>query len=414
MKKFTICLFLLVLSGILTACTPANYKIPNFEGSENFSLGGDSVMQYADATDEQFAAFCTELDKTDFVRTDSHETMGNRFATYRGKDSYVYVYYTACAGKIRVITGPAKELAESSYATNTGRTYTPYITSIPQPDNGLGLIMRLPDGRFIIHDGGHEGDDRVYAALRDLVPEGQIVIAAWFVSHPHIDHYGAFTDFLINHGADENIVLERILLNFTDPERYLALEVYGDTIEDVHYIHRIIQENAPKVPVLKVHTGQVIDFGDATVEILYTIEDHMPDELRNINDSSMAMRVTMGGESFMILADLGYYSGPILEDMWGEHLKSDILQVAHHGQWPSVESIYHKIAAEVAIVPAKLSHYKDDIKDSRWEQQTQAFLSYAKDLYTACDSPIMIKLPYTFQNNKEQMVADIQNYAPQT
>lgn len=411
-KKFVVCILLLLVSIVFVACNDMNYEIPSFDDSEKFGIGGDSEMTYGDATAEKFSAFCAELDKTDFVKVDVHETMGNRFATYRGKDSYVYVYYTANTGKMRVITGPVEELAERSYKTDAGQKYAPYISSIPQPNNGLGLILRLPDGRFIIHDGGYEGDDRVYVALRKLVPEGKIVIAAWFVSHPHIDHYGAFTDFLINHGADEDIVLERIMLNFTDPEKYIALEVYGDTVEDVNYIHRVIQENVPDVPVLKVHTGQIVDFGDATVEILYTIEDHMPEELRNINDSTMAMRVTMGGQSFMILADVGYYSGPIMDAMWGDYLKSDILQVAHHGQWPSVESIYHKIAAEVVIVPAKLSRYKYDISDQRWETQTKAFLSYAKDLYTACDAPIMLELPHTIQNNKDEMVAAIQNYVP--
>ena len=413
LKKFTACILLLLLSIGLIACNvDKNYTIPNLDGSEQYNLGGDSVMKYADATPEKFAAFCAELDKTDFVKVESHETMDNRFATYRGEDSYVYVYYTAYAGKMRVITGPADQLSALNYKTDTTQRVTPYISSIPQPDNGLGLVLRLPDGRFIIVDGGYEGDDRVYAALRNLVPEGKIVIAAWFVSHPHNDHYSAFTDFLVNHGADQDIVIERIMLNFAEPIRYIAFEVYGDTVEDVEYLQQVIQEKAPNVPVLKVHTGQTIDFGDATVEILYTIEDHMPEELRNINDSTMAMRVTMGGESVMILADIGYYSGPIMDEMWGDYLKSDILQVAHHGQWPSVESIYHKIAAEVAIVPAKLSRYKSDIGDQRWEAQTAAFLSYAKDLYTACDAPIMIELPYVFQNNKEQMVADIQNYVP--
>ena len=411
-KKLTVLFLLFLVLVLFVACSQENFEIPSLDGAEEINIGGESVMKYGDATPEKFAAFCADLDKTDFVKVEEHETMGNRFATYRGTDRYVYTYYTANTGKMRVITGPTAELAKLSYKSDAERKYTPYISSIPQPDNGLGLIMRLPDGRFIICDGGYTGDDRVYTALRNLVPEGKIVIAAWFVSHPHTDHYGAFTDFLINHGGDKDIVLERVMLNFAEPDRYIALEVYGDTVEDVRYIQKVMQENVPHVPVLKVHTGQTIDFGDCAVEILYTMEDHMPDDLRNINDSSMAMRVTLGGKTIMILTDTGYYSGPILDAMWGDYLKSDMLQVAHHGQWPSVESIYHKIAAEVAIVPAKLSRYKFDITDQNWEAQTAAILSYAKDLYTACDAPIMIELPYALQNNKDQMVADIQNYIP--
>ena len=391
---------------------PVLSDIPSLDGTEKYSVGKGSDMTYGSSTPEKFAAFCAELDEIGFVKIYEQESEGNLFATYQGEDIYVYTYYTAYSGKIRVITGPLAEMAQVSYDTGAAKTYTPYISSIPLPDNGLGLIMRLPDGRFIIVDGGHKGDDRVYAALRDLVPSGKITITAWFISHPHNDHYAGFTDFIKAHADDKDIVIERVMLNFADAESYVAYETVGDVKWDVNYIYNTIKEYAPDLTITQVHTGQIINFGDATVEILYTIEDLMPEALPNINDSSLAIRLKMGGSSFMILADTCYDSGPIMHNMWGEYLKSDIVQVAHHGQWPSVESIYHDIAAEVVIVPAKLSRYKSDISDSRWKKQTTAILSYAKDLYTACDEPIMIELPYVFKNNKDAMVTAIKNYVP--
>ena len=390
---------------------PIVSDIPNLDGTEKYSVGAGSDMTYGSSTPEKFSAFCDELDEIGFVKLYEQESAGNLFATYQGEDIYVYTYYTAYSGKIRVITGPLAEMASVSYATGAAKTYTPYITSIRQPDNGLGLIMRLPDGRFIIVDGGYKNDDRVYAALRDLVPSGKITIAAWFISHPHNDHYRGFTDFITNHSTDSSIVIERLMLNFANPEDFYAVEDGDTTVEwDVNFIYNTIKEYAPDLTITQVHTGQIIDFGDATMEILYTMEDLMPKELPNINDSSMAIRLKMGGSSFMILGDTCYESGPIMHKMWGEYLKSDMVQIAHHGQWPSVESIYHDIAAEVVIVPAKLSRYKSDISDSRWKKQTTAYLSYAKDLYTACDEPIMIELPYTFKNNKDTMVNYIKNY----
>ena len=391
---------------------PVLSDIPSLDGTEKYSVGKGSEMTYGSSTPEKFASFCAELDEIGFVKLYEQESAGNLFATYQGEDIYVYTYYTAYSGEIRVITGPLAEMAQVSYDTGAPKTYTPYITSIPQPNNGLGLIMRLPDGRFIIVDGGYEDEDRVYATLRTLVPEGKITIAAWFISHPHLDHYRGFTEFLINHGGDEDVILERVMLNFTDPEKYVAVSEVGSAEWDASYVLRIIRQEIPDVPVIKVHTGQIIDFGDATVEIIYTIEDIMPAPLPNINDSSLVIRAKMGGNSFMILTDTCYDSGPIMHDMWGEYLKSDMVQVAHHGQWPSVESIYHDIAAEVVIVPAKLSRYKSDISDSRWKKQTTAFLSYAKDLYTACDEPIMLELPYKFKNNKAAMVEAIKSYVP--
>lgn len=389
---------------------PVLSDMPSRDGYEVFNNGQGSEMLFGGGDAEAFAAYCKELSDIGFGKLSEREERGNLFATYRGEDIYVYVYYTAHTGRIRILTGPIDELAMEDYSTGAAASYTPYIASIPQPDNGLGFIIRLPDGRFIIHDGGYSGDDRVYNTLRTLVPEGEIVIAAWFISHPHTDHYSGMTDFLINHGRDEEIKIERFMLNFTDVKRYSAIDVVENVEWHVNYVHRILREKAPDVPVIKLHTGQLIDFGGATVEILYTMEDLMPTTLPNINDSSMAMRIELGGSSIMLLADTAYTSGPILHEMWGEHLKSDVVQVAHHGQWPSVESIYHDIAAEVVLVPAIFARYKYDIDGEKWKKQTAAILSYAKDLYVTCDEVVKLQLPYLPKNNKDAMVEYIRSY----
>lgn len=389
---------------------PVLSDMPSREGYKGYSNGARSEMLCGETDAAGFAAYCEELTDIGFEKISLREVKGNLFATYRGEDIYVYVYFTASTGSIRILTGPIGELAKEDYSEATGKVSTPYIASIPQPDNGLGFIVRLPDGRFIVYDGGYKGDDRVYSTLRELAPEGEIVIAAWFITHPHIDHYGGFVDFIREHGEDGDIQLQRVMMNLTDTARYSAYDTVESVEWDVEHIYASIEKHIPEVPIIKLHTGQLIDFGGASVEVLYTVEDIMPAALPNINDSSMAMRLTVGEDSIMLLADTCYDSGPILHDMWGDHLRSDIVQVAHHGQWPSVESIYHDIAAEVALVPARLSRYKYDIDDSRWKKQTAAILSYAKDLYITCDEVVRLELPYLPKNNKDSMLDYVRSY----
>ena len=71
------------------------------------------------------------------------------------------------------------------------------------------------------------------------------------------------------------------------------------------------------------------------------------------------MRVNAGGKSIMLLADTCYASGPILNNLWGDHLKSDIVQMAHHGHMnPSME-VYAEIAPKACLWCAPIWLYNE-------------------------------------------------------
>ena len=373
------------------------------------------MIHITDATVDIFRDYCDKVAGKGFTLISERSVANNLFATFTNESEYVYVYYTDYNKQIRVMTGPAHSLLLGDYSIRTDKEVTPYIASIPQPEMGEGYIVRLPDGRFIIQDGGYGGDDRVYNTLRELVGDEEIVIAAWFISHPHADHYPAFVDFIKNHSSDSNVILERVVHNYGHIDVITSNVKYGDPIPttDVLAFYETLKTYAPHIPIFKAHTGQRISFGSATVEILYTIEDVVPVSLENPNDSSMVIRIEIGEDSLIFLNDTCYESGPIIHNLWGAYLKSDIVQIAHHGMWPSVESIYHDIAGEVLLVPNLYKYFKNHITDSRWIDVINAVLSYAKDLYVSGDKLMVHKLPYVFENNKEEMYNYIINYVEQ-
>ena len=84
--------------------------------------------------------------------------------------------------------------------------------------------------------------------------------------------------------------------------------------------------------------------------------------------------------------------------------------MAHHGMWPSVEEIYHSIAAEVILVPTKYKEFKSYIDEPKWSAVMQAAFSYAKDIYVFGDYYDVIELPYYTVNNKAEMTEYIRNY----
>ena len=95
-------------------------------------------------------------------------------------------------------------------------------------------------------------------------------------------------------------------------------------------------------------------------------------------------------------------SGPIMHKMWGDYLKSDIVQVAHHGMWPSVAEIYHDIKAETVLFTDLKKNVKVWIKDSRWKSVMDVILEYAEDIYISGDSiEVLEMLPYLEYNKKD-------------
>ncbi len=394
---------------------PPMEEFPEIEGAEReIDCGESTLMKYfSNALVSEFEDYCEQIDSAGFEKLSEREEKGNLFATFAAEDGYAYLYYTEYNKEIRLITGPIEALALEDYSTGVEENTQAYIASIPQTQNGQGYIFCLPDGRFIIQDGGYAGDDRIYKALRNLAPKGEITIAAWFISHPHGDHYPAFIDFIKDHNYDKSITVERLIHNYAHHEMYNITGSAGvdNSGESVQALYAAIEQYMPELPVIKAHTGQIMDFGSATVEVLYTIEDLIPAKITNINDSSMVIRLNMAGNSIMILADTCYASGPILNDMWGDYLKSDIVQMAHHSMWPSVESIYHSIQAEVILHSAMYSGLKDFIKPTQpWAAVMEAAFSYAKDMHVSDSRGEVITLPYVIQNNKEKMLEYIANY----
>ena len=394
---------------------PPMEEFPLIEGYEKeIDCGENTFMKYfSNALVSEFEDYRDQIDEAGFEKLSEREEKGNRFATFAAEDGYAYLYYTEYSKEIRLVTGPIEALALEDYSTGAEENTEAYIASIPQTKPGQGYIFRLPDGRFIIQDGGYKDNDRVYKALRALAPKGEITIAAWFISHPHGDHYPAFIDFIKNHNFDKSIKIERLIHNYANYEMYNINGSAGkeENGPEVQALYAAVAEYMPDLPVIKAHTGQVMKFGSATVEVLYTIEDLLPKQITNINDSSMVIRLNIAGNSIMILADTCYTSGPILNSMWGDYLKSDIAQMAHHSMWPSVESIYHSMQAEVLLHSTMYSGLKEYIKPTqRWAKVMEVAFSYAKDMHVSDSLGEVIKLPYVIRNNKDEMLEYIKNY----
>lgn len=398
-------------------------KIPAFDNvaTQIMDCDNDTVMITTSfVTVEDFKGYCDKLAEAGFVKVMERSECGNEFCALTRGDRYVYTYFSRYLSVVRIITGPVEMLGAEDCSDGLEEKYAPRLVTLGQTlriNCGQGYVFLLPDGRFLIQDGGcrfEDGRDFVYDAMKSVAPDpDNMVIAAWMISHPHGDHQEAFEDFARMHGDDASVTVQRVIFNNIAAKAYIMGREDGgrDNAEDlVHAMYELCSEYLPDTQVIKAHTGQIFKFGSVKMEVLYTAEDFFPCfGIDYTNGTSMVLRITIAGQTFMLLGDTTHNSGKILERMWHEHLKSDAMQIAHHGMWPSNPSLYRKyLQSEIMIWPT----HKRDAKWSLGRDFADAIyaaLEFAKDVYVAGDTNTVYDLPIVIQNNKDDVIEEINN-----
>ena len=360
-------------------------------------------MLYAKSSDlTTYNTYCNTLKTNGFTEYSKRDNIsGNYFRTYTKGTMALTVYFNKSDKSVRIISGPLTDIPPKNTTSAKETNKTPSVTLLnqgtksngTQQGSGLGMIFHLPNGKFIIYDGGYTANDGLYKKLKALAGTNEIIIAAWIISHPHADHEDAFDAFLKNHAKD--IEIETIMYNFT---KYSDQYGNSDTIKT--NVNKYLDG---KTTIVKPHTGQIYTFASSTVEILHTVEDFMPNEIKDINDTSMVVRITVSGKSTMLLGDAyGTASNGIptfLTKTYGSYLKSDIVQLGHHGTHPGTETLYSNIAAQVLLWPSSADNVRDKYQKSDHASLRKA-ISLAKDVYLAGEGTVTLTLPYTVVNNK--------------
>ncbi len=186
--------------------------------------------------------------------------------------------------------------------------------------HGMGYIWTLEDGSYLIMDGGYKHDSqRIYNYLVDnnKRTDGKIIIHAWYISHSHDDHYGAFQQFSADHAKD--VTLEYVIA---------SAAIDGDPLNN-NLLNNMAKYSNAKL--IRPHTGETYQMPGLQMDILYTCEDLYVTgaELTTGNNESILSRVTVGGQTVLFPGDSGACSKQIA--MYGSALKSDFLQMNHHG-----------------------------------------------------------------------------------
>lgn len=324
----------------------------------------------------------------------------NEFRLFTNEDYMVHAYYLEGNKKLRVVVSDIEAYNDyaavsatnaKSYETVTTPTFA-MLDIGAYSAQGMCFVYRLSDGRFILIDGGQWSDDRtteeatrLYNYLKELSPNGKVVIAAWLITHLHSDHMNIAWLFEQMYGDVAEI--QSYMYNF--PSYEYARSVPGSNLKVDYYTKRypMMHELMDRYTNLVAHTGFTYQFADCTIEILYTHEDFYPNQIKSFNNSSTVYKITLGGKTFLVAGDLEEPGQKVCNQQAGNLLDADFLQITHHGHNGQIEFYQYIVNNELedTIVlwpqPKKVGSSTYEKPANKWIVENVKQIHYAYENY---------------------------------
>ena len=365
------------------------FNIPAFgeECIENQTNSTSRVFVLSNIGEDSFDKYCELLKNAGFKNREEYAQGTHRFAAYsKGKNGAFLNYF----GSLRELTIAVEDnCAYFDFCdTPANHSVSAQITQIKLEDFGMSYAIRLPDGRFIVIDGGRDFEpdrERLFRCLEEGSSNEKPIIAAWILTHPHSDHYLCYIGFMEQYG--DRVTVERYILNFPEADdlvHYPKLERKDKRFEDssgLTNIPKMWEQIARSGGIAyTAHTGQRFNIGGAALEILASMDDtvHLSS---NINASSLVLRMELCGQVILWATDASF-SDAHLPEKYGDHLRADILQVPHHGfQCGTAESMmrgYDLIRPKVCLLP--VSEYNAYTAFSAHKESTRYLMTKIDDV----------------------------------
>ena len=343
-----------------------------------------------DTTPESYKNYISLLESEGYKKYTDNDISGNLFTTLYNSDYTLNVGYYKPNDECRIVIEPFEEKtligleSDNKYTAVTTTQITMLGCEFKESSgtykgNGLSLLYRLADGSFVIVDGGHDTNstwwrnnlmDAITEQAKEYASGKDIRIAAWFISHAHGDHMGMLKKEASNFA--KKFTVERVIANLmSDKEIEKSLsssykENFGGGEAKVTNQVRTAA-SALGAELIQCHTGQKFYFADTVFEILYTVETFAPATTNALNTSSILVRSTTtdaNGKSTSVMV-MGDVTGPamaICNKMYGNDLRCEIVQVAHHGYqtWGNDNAIaesYKLMSPEIVLWPMGLNAF---------------------------------------------------------
>ncbi len=212
--------------------------------------------------------------------------------------------------------------------------------------HGDAILVTFPNGKTMLVDGGgrlnykdDENDGEPFDA--DVAAVGEAVVSQflWERGHSHIDHLVA-----THAHSDHTGGLADVAKNFTIGSAIVGRPSENDS-ESVPLADAVRLRG---IPIETVSRGDVLTFGDVTVEVLYP-----PANSASLapNDNSIVLRIVYGSRAILLTGDIEQSAE--IQLALGTFLVADVVKVPHHGsRTSSTGQFVDAVKPQYAVISA--------------------------------------------------------------
>lgn len=211
--------------------------------------------------------------------------------------------------------------------------------------SGMGYVMRAENGELFVIDGGVQDDGyRFLQLLKAVSGQDKPHVSLWFLSHPHADHYGALS-MIANQYADQ-ITVDRILAAFPPADTV-------DLVKGTSYAPGMAALNTIlytfRSELIVPHAGDTCHVGNMDIDVVTTWEDLR--QINECNETSTILMVYAAGQKVLFLGDAYAATCKNAVKKYGDRLKCDIVQCAHHAVCGGSVELYKAADAGLHLIP---------------------------------------------------------------
>ena len=341
-----------------------------------YSAGGGNYQKtYKDVKAADVSRYCQTLISKGFTLQQQNTINGNCFYLYVKGDTMVHINWFSKLNQFSIVYGPKTYIPAKKPITGYTKRVTPTITMLALGEIGTSIVIQLEDGSFLLIDGGQGKTDyypkdsaTLWNFLSSHAPAGEKPRITWLVTHIHMDHRNLFQQFIPAY--KNKIDLELVVWNMPDfaeiGSKYSPNWKEGEAKPAKNYatpvatLIDIINKNFPKTPIYTCHSGEKLYLPGCEIEFLVCHEDYYLNNFQWINDTSLTCRININGKSMMVFGDTTkYVSNAIITPAYGNYIKSDILQVAHHGNGEGTLATFKAVDPDICLWSTSKANYEN-------------------------------------------------------